>query len=53
MREIENTQKPAASPATKRLAAIVVVSDLSLQTTIAQAKTNGWRGRAPGRPLSC
>ncbi len=39
MRKMENTPKPAATPATKRLAAIVVMSDVSPQTSIAQAKT--------------
>jgi len=43
-RKIENTPKPAASPATKRLAAIVVMSDVSPQTSIARAKTK-WLAR--------
>jgi hypothetical protein len=44
MRKIENTPKPAASPATKRLAAIVVTSDVNPQTSMAQAKTK-WLAR--------
>jgi hypothetical protein len=44
MRKIENTPKPAASPATKRPAAIIVMSDVSPQTSIAQAKTK-WLAR--------
>ena len=44
MRKMENTPKPAASPATKRPAAIVVTSDVSPQTSVAQAKTK-WLAR--------
>ena len=44
MRKMENTPKPAASPATKRPAAIVVTSDVNPQTSIAQANTK-WLAR--------
>ena len=48
MRKIENTPKPAATPATKRPAAIVAMSEVSPQTSIAQANTK-WLPRHSAR----
>lgn len=47
MRKMENTPMPAASPATKRPAAIVVTSDVSPQTSMAEAKAK-WLARQSG-----